>query len=194
MARSLRRSCHSSAFFGPHVTLSGGIAEQTQATCILPRVLGGSYTASGSNGIVTAPNAAQHITKVAESGSQIKHGVVDFQFSHSSAIDGRLQFGFSTSCLVMTLHVFWPTSCTLSIGWSFCRHQHNCMKNVWSKSAIETPFECRAKSPNDGKCCWECCVIRHSYQPAIWFSQFLGNWWYIPVFCTEIILPDRKLS
>ena len=80
------------------------------------------HTASSSNDTVTAPAWAQNITKVAESGFQIKHGAADIHLSHSSAIDGlRLtltpradidwvfdqSLSYATACLVDPQHVLW---------------------------------------------------------------------------------------
>ena len=125
---------HNSCSFGPHVSLPWSIAERTQATYNLQRILGEiclevrrqefpelspGHKASGSNNTVTSPTGAQHITKVTESGS-IKHGDVDINFS--LAIDGpRLTLppradivwvfdqllSYATACLVDPQHALW---------------------------------------------------------------------------------------
>ena len=136
MTGLLRRNCCSSELFSAHVSLPRSIAKQTQASYTLLRILCERYllvrtcksflkfpqVTSGSNGTVTAPTGAQHISLVAESGLHIKHGAPDIHFSHSPTIDGprititptadvvwvsRLLPSDTTALLVDLQHVLW---------------------------------------------------------------------------------------
>ena len=76
MARSLRRSRCSSVFFGPHVSLPCNMAEWTQASYTLPRILGERcLVVRTGKSFLNFPQVTQHLAVIALSQPPPEHSI-----------------------------------------------------------------------------------------------------------------------